>query len=129
MAEVVNQIARALLDSCVPDVPSDALWRGVEQEAILAGARDAVSNVVWAAAERMMPDPVTSDSPEWTHAAVYRNCIVIAVSVGLEPGPWVVEGRRYGLTWADIGLELGTTRQAAQQRYADAVRGAEEPPS
>lgn len=34
---------------------------------------------------------------------------------------WVSSGKRAGLTWADIGAVLGTSRQAAQQRFAPAT--------
>lgn len=32
---------------------------------------------------------------------------------------WVDAGRRAGLSWTDIGVSLGTSRQAAQQRFAN----------
>jgi hypothetical protein len=33
----------------------------------------------------------------------------------------VRDGRRAGLSWADVGALLGTTRQAAQQRFGATV--------
>lgn len=34
---------------------------------------------------------------------------------------WVVAARRSGATWAQIGDEIGSSRQAAQQRFGDLV--------
>jgi hypothetical protein len=55
----------------------------------------------------------------------YPNCLRLYADMRDEADRWVVRGVReaieYGCTWAQIGEALGTSRQAAHERYAPLI--------
>lgn len=56
---------------------------------------------------------------------LHLEAIRLAVLVGQEPQPWVVNAKATaGASWQEIGEVLGVSRQAAQQRFAEHVERA-----
>lgn len=54
---------------------------------------------------------------------LHLEAIRLAVLVGQEPQPWVVNAKATaGASWAEIGEVLGVSRQAAQQRFGERVQ-------
>ena len=49
---------------------------------------------------------------------IIRAAYIVSDEAGHSLNRWVDAGRHAGLSWADIGVVLGVTRQAAQQRFA-----------
>ena len=47
-----------------------------------------------------------------------RAAYVVSDEAGHSLDRWINAGRHAGLSWSDIGRELGVSRQAAQQRFA-----------
>lgn len=58
---------------------------------------------------------------------LHLEAIRLAVLVGQDPNPWVVNAKATaGASWQEIGEVLGVTRQAAQQRFAEHLQRATE---
>lgn len=61
------------------------------------------------------------DDADVTSAEAYRDLVeaaaVVESEANLSLSRWVDGARRAGLSWAEIGEVLGTSRQAAQQRF------------
>lgn len=89
---------------------------GPEQEQEL---RRQVSDLVMDWHEQDIGVSVDDADPEH-----FEGLIAAAAVVADESGKllhdWVSSGKRAGLSWADIGAVVGTSRQAAQQRFAPA---------
>jgi hypothetical protein len=56
------------------------------------------------------------DSVDWPLAQAFVAAQVIAQATD-DLGFWVRTARERGASWGDIGAQLGTTRQAASQRF------------
>lgn len=68
-------------------------------------------------------DPAAMESPDAaTWAALIEAAHVAADEADHALHSWVDAGRRAGLTWTDVGGAVGTSRQAAQQRFAHDAR-------
>ena len=61
------------------------------------------------------------DAAEVASAEAYRNLVeaaaVVESEANLSLARWVEGARRAGLSWAELGEVLGTSRQAVQQRF------------
>lgn len=51
------------------------------------------------------------------NVAAHVLAVQLAGEVGLNPAGWVANARSVGATWEQIGVALGVSRQAAQQRF------------
>ena len=104
--------------------------------------QDTINAAVWHAAHRTLgaqeislcgnsccADPdvrTTFDQAKWLaeredaalRLRLHLLCIELANGVGLDPIGWVGNARKVGATWQQIGDALGTTRQAAHERFA-----------
>ena len=96
----------------------------------------AVELVQRAAEQLLDPRPVPG-TPEWAQAdpdaLVERDiawqllCLRIALASGVDPVGFLVGLRRWGATWQLIGAAAGMSRQAAHEKWADAVAGVLDP--
>ena len=79
--------------------------------------RRQVSDLVVEWHEQVVGVGVDDADPE-RFAALIEAAAVVADESGKLLHDWVGNGKRAGLSWADIGVVMGTSRQAAQQRFA-----------
>lgn len=49
---------------------------------------------------------------------LHLEALRLAVGQGLDPTGWAINARKRGATWQQIGDVLGTSRQAAQERFS-----------
>lgn len=67
--------------------------------------------------ENAEPNPISDKAQDAMHAL--RDAVIARGHAELAVRDAVARARQEGASWAVISTGLGTTRQAAQQRYAD----------
>lgn len=69
-------------------------------------------------------DPAAIDSPDADASRLRRigAAVRAAAASQVELGDAVAAAREHGHTWAQIATMLGTSRQAAQERYGEPAR-------